>query len=269
MKFIAFITAFIFCLCAEVGFAQNLGGDSKQPIDISADQALEWDRKNGRYIARGNAKLSQGNVTLFADRLIAFYDKTAKQAGSNLTHIEAEGTVRIVTDRVNIYADQGTYMLASQKARLTGQNLRMVSDDRYTLTAKEYFEYDAQNQFIRAVGNATVTQTQGQETLKTSILIARLGEVEPGKTSVKRIEAPNAVTITTQNEKITGNSGTFDVSSNIAKLRGNVQITQGINILVGERAEVNMNTGTSRLFAAEDEKGLPGRVRGVFYPQSQ
>ena len=71
-----------FALPATVG-AQSLGfsqgGDG--PIEIEADDGIEWQRANQLYIARGNASARQGTMTVEADELIAFYRPNA--AGEN------------------------------------------------------------------------------------------------------------------------------------------------------------------------------------------
>jgi lipopolysaccharide export system protein LptA len=252
----------LFLTTASLGFAQDTSG--KAPIDISADDALEWDRKNAKYIARGNAKLVQGDTTLLANRLEAKYDAKSGDS-SELTEIEAFDNVEILNDGVRVTADKGIYDLGTEVAKLTGENLKMISKD-YTLTAEQYFEYSALKNFVKAVGDAQILQNGDR--LRTNVLIAKLGTDANGATIVKTVDAPGFVRIITENEVITGARGQYDAISQIAVLTGDVKITQGQNVLSGERARVDMKTGVSQLFAAENEKGLPGRVRGVFYPKS-
>jgi lipopolysaccharide export system protein LptA len=53
-------------------------------------------------------------------------------------------------------------------------------------------------------------------------------------------------------------------------MSGNVRITRGQNQLNGDFAEVNLNTGISRLLTrADGNTGGDGRVRGVFVPEKQ
>lgn len=245
-------------------FSIAMAQTGDDPVDISADNALEWDRQNAKYIARGNAKLVQGETTLLADRLEATYDAAAENS-SELSKVFAFENVEILNSGIRVTADKGIYDLATEKADLTGDNLQMISKD-YLLTAKDYFEYSARDNYIKAVGAAEIIQNN--ERLQTEVLIAHLSTNEAGETIVKTVEAPGFVRIVTENEVVTGQRGRYDVSSQIAVLTGNVKITQGQNVLTGEKVNVDMKTGVSRLFAAEDEKGLPGRVRGVFYPKS-
>jgi lipopolysaccharide export system protein LptA len=58
--------------------AQNFGlglntQDNGRPIDIQADDGIEWQQNNRLYIARGNARATRGQATIFADTLMAFY----------------------------------------------------------------------------------------------------------------------------------------------------------------------------------------------------
>ena len=47
---------------------------------IEADEGLEWIPKEGKYIARGNAKAIRGNVTLQAEELVAQLPRYRKRA---------------------------------------------------------------------------------------------------------------------------------------------------------------------------------------------
>jgi lipopolysaccharide export system protein LptA len=58
--------------------AQNFGLDlngqsSDKPIDIQAESGIEWQQTNRVYIARGNARATRGQATIYGDTLMAFY----------------------------------------------------------------------------------------------------------------------------------------------------------------------------------------------------
>ena len=72
--------------------------------------------------------------------------------------------------------------------------------------------------------------------------------------------------ITTAEEVARGDEGIYNVDSETAILQGNVRITRGENQLNGERAEVNLKTGISKLLAGPD--GTRQRVRGLFNPKT-
>jgi lipopolysaccharide export system protein LptA len=65
-------------LAAPHAEAQNFGlglngQDNGKPIDIEADNGIEWQQNNHVYIARGNAKAVRGQTTVYGDTLMAFY----------------------------------------------------------------------------------------------------------------------------------------------------------------------------------------------------
>ena len=63
---------------------------------------------------------------------------------------------------------------------------------------------------------------------------------------------------------VTGDEGVYNPITQQATVLGNVKVTRGDNQLDGARAEVDMQTGISRLFAAPNQK-----VRGLFTPQKK
>jgi lipopolysaccharide export system protein LptA len=72
------IAALVLAAGAAGASAQNFGlglstQDSGKPISIEAENGIEWQQNNRVYIARGNAKATRGNATLYGDTLMAFY----------------------------------------------------------------------------------------------------------------------------------------------------------------------------------------------------
>jgi lipopolysaccharide export system protein LptA len=66
-------------------------------------------------------------------------------------------------------------------------------------------------------------------------------------------------------DTVSADRGVYNVASGIATLTGTVQIIRGRNRLNGCRAEVNLNTGISKLFSCPQTRGTK-RVRGVLQP---
>ena len=55
-------------------FGLGLSGQSSdKPIDIRADNGIEWQQTNRVYIARGNARATRGQATVYGETLLAFY----------------------------------------------------------------------------------------------------------------------------------------------------------------------------------------------------
>jgi lipopolysaccharide export system protein LptA len=86
-----------------------------------------------------------------------------------------------------------------------------------------------------------------------------------GEQKIKRLEARGNVVVTQKDQTATGELGIFDMPSNTVTLTGNVMMTQGQNVLRGDKLVVNLTSGVSRV---ESAKGGLGRVEGLFIPSS-
>src|SRR5690606_31299471 len=87
-----------------------------------------------------------------------------------------------------------------------------------------------------------------------------------GDLEMQAISAQGGVTITTPTDVARGDEGVYDLSTRIATLSGNVRLTRGGNQLNGDYAEVNLETGVSRLLSRPGTG--EGRVRGLLVPDS-
>ena len=85
-----------------------------------------------------------------------------------------------------------------------------------------------------------------------------------GEQKIKRLEARGGVIVTQKDQTVTGELGIFDMKSNTVTMTGNpVVMTQGQNVLRGERLVVDLTSGVSRV---ESGKNGQGRVQGLFLP---
>lgn len=93
----------------------------------------------------------------------------------------------------------------------------------------------------------------------------------PGTGSIRRIEADGNVFLSSPRETAQGEAGVYDVASSQLTLDGAVILTQGDNVIRGQRLEVDLTSGRSRVFAAvpSAEGGTaPQRVRALFTPDN-
>jgi lipopolysaccharide export system protein LptA len=84
-----------------------------------------------------------------------------------------------------------------------------------------------------------------------------------GEQRIKRLEARGKVVVIQKEQTATGDLGIFDMKTNTVTLTGNVVMTQGKNVLRGDRLVVNLTSGVSRV---ESGKNGHGRVEGLFQP---
>jgi len=86
-----------------------------------------------------------------------------------------------------------------------------------------------------------------------------------GQQKIKRLEARGGVVVTQKDQTASGETGVFDMQANTVTLTGHVVMTQGKNMLRGDRLVVDLTSGVSRV---ESGKNGQGRVQGLFLPGS-
>lgn len=266
-------TVRILCLTAllltgsHIHAAAQTQKNSTNPLEITADNTLEWDRNNQIFTANGNARAKQGDMSVSADKLQATY-KSSSAKNIDIRELEASGNVILISRESKAYGDHATYNLDSELAVLTGNNLRMTAPGQ-TVTAQDRFEYWVAKGKVHAIGNPVITQTNEKgetNTLKADKFTGTLKENAQGKTVFHTLEAQSNVIITTPTETLTGTYGIYNADTNTAEITGGVRLTRGPNILEGEKAQVDLNTNISRMIGSGSSSG---RVRGVFYPGSK
>ncbi len=245
---------------------------AQTPIEITATKAVEWQRNSQQYIARDNVIVTQGSTSIRTDLLIADYREGA-QSSTEIWQMTADGNVIISDDKNTAYGDKGVYDVSTGVATLTGQNLKLVSPDQ-TITARDSMQYFSNEKKAIANGNAKVVRTK--DTLTADRLIAffkqddSAAKNEPtglgGSGNLDRLEAHGRVVIKTPAETLYGDKAIYKADTNTAELIGNVRVERDKNVLEGGRAEVNLTTSVSKMFAAKTDGG---RVRGVFFPSAK
>ena len=84
-----------------------------------------------------------------------------------------------------------------------------------------------------------------------------------GSSSIRRLEAKGNVVVTQKDQVVTGETAVFDTKTNLVTMLGGVILTQGKNVLRGDRLMVDMTTGVSRV------ESDSGRVQGLFQSSGQ
>ena len=74
--------------------------------------------------------------------------------------------------------------------------------------------------------------------------------------------------VTQKDQTAKGDNGMFDVKANTVTLTGNVVVTQGANVLRGDRMVVDLTTGVARVESGQSKTGERQRVEGLFNPSS-
>jgi len=119
------------------------------------------------------------------------------------------------------------------------------------------------------IGNVLVVQ--GDTTLKSKTLDVfydqeGMADVKPPpgampeQQQIRRLEAKGGVVVTQKDQTATGDTGIFDTPTNTVTLIGNVVITQGPQVIQGERLTVDLTTNVS--WVDGGQKG----VKALFNP---
>ena len=126
------------------------------------------------------------------------------------------------------------------------------------MTATKKIIYDESNPEkakINGIGKANYTADDGRIVAGDEI-IAFTNETG----DLQTLDAiGNAYVRTVDNQTATGDKVNYDFNTSIAILTGNVELIEGQNIMRGSRAEVDFNSGISRLIS----DGQGGRVTGI------
>lgn len=260
------------CLCLLAPYPA-LAQDA--PLEITADQTLEWHRNDKKYIARGKAEAKQGLTQINAETLSADYRET-DQSNFDIYRMTATDNVIITSQGNQAFGDKAVYELETGIATMTGSALKMTAPDQ-TITARDKFEYDVNQGRLSAYGNVIILRGEDKiEADKASAFFSQDGQnasTSPmGGRQLERFEGEGNVIVTTPTEILKGDRGVYKAATNTAEVLGNVKIIRGPNVLEGTRAEINLTTNVSRMFGnatSTTSQGMgKGRVKGVFYPGS-
>ena len=90
--------------------------------------------------------------------------------------------------------------------------------------------------------------------------------------NIRRIEARGGVTVITKDQNASGDLGIYDLKTKTITLSGNVVVSQGQNVIHGERVVVDMTTGNARVESGSSNGAAvagaagPNRVRALIQP---
>jgi lipopolysaccharide export system protein LptA len=146
-------------------------------------------------------------------------------------------------------------MIDKKKEATFSGNVKVVQGDT-TMTSKKLVVFYDSNQ-------SAGTKTSGNQ--KSASKSAPLQSATPGpdgSSSIRRLEARGSVVVTQKDQVVTGETAIFETRTNQISMVGGVVLTQGKNVLRGDRLSVDMTTGVSRV---ESDT----RVQGLFQSSGQ
>ena len=181
-RWVFFIIAIVTAVSASrLAQAQSLNfGSGDTPIEIDADNGIEWQQDGLVFVARGNARAIRGDVSVLADELRAYYRQT-NDGSTEIWRLDAIGTVRIKSAEGTAYGDKALYDVDNSILTITGKNLKLVSGEDW-LTATDQLEYWETKQMAVARGNAAAKRADKK--LNANVLAAYFHKNKKGETYI-------------------------------------------------------------------------------------
>ena len=248
--------------------AQGIDLSQGGPIDVTAQSGIEWLQNQREIIATGDARAVRQNVTVTADRLIAFYrpktDTGATPAsatapakpqpnassapglgdeqesgGNEVYRLEAQGNVKIFTPTDNAQADKAVYDVDQAVLVLTGHDLKLTTPND-VLTAKDDVEYWSQKHMAVARGDAVVV-TKDARRIQADTLVAYTKPAPPPDQQAK----PKTVAAGTA----PAGDDTLGASGQLEKVEafGHVLLRTPTDLVTGDRGIYVPETGMAVL----------------------
>ncbi len=115
-----------------------------------------------------------------------------------------------------------------------------------------------------AIFRGNVRVVQGEMTLATAVLTVTYTEGEDGgNQEISRMEATGSVVVNSAGNSVSGEWASFEMATRIIVFGGNVVVSQGENVLRGDRLLINLNDNTTHLESFSRDV----RVQGSFVPK--
>ena len=246
------------------------GGDDTTPIEINAENGIEWQQDGNVFIARGNATATRGTTVIRADELRAYYrggnnsTAGATSGASEIWRLDAIGAVTITSPGWKASGGHAIYDVAGAVIVLKDANpVTLISADD-TITATQQIEFWNDKKMAVARGDATAVRAERR--ISADVLSAYMEADPTGGNKVRRIEAFDNVKISTAETNATSNRAVYDLPTGLARLDGSVMIVRGDNRLSGCSADFDLGTGISHLKGCPGVDGKNSRVKGILLP---
>ena len=232
--------------------------DSGKPIEISAENGIEWRKDERIYIARGNALAVQGESSVQGDVLTAYFGPDDK-----VTRWVAEGNVEVKTSTSTSYGDIADYDAKTRVMVLTGKKLKTVTE-KEVVTARDQLEYWRDKDVVVAKGDVVIVQ--GETTIHADEAIGYFRREADGKKKMHQMDATGKVRIDKNEQTAFSDKLAYSPNTEIAILTGKVVIYDDGNRYEGGKAELDLKRDISRILA---DGTSDGRVHTVIKPKEE
>ena len=231
-----------------------------EPIEIFADEGIEWHKNKNKYVAVGNARAVSGTLSLKSQRIEAFYDER-NDSEMSIKKVQAKKDVVIEDNELKIKGgDYAEYTLKKDYFLITGREITLTSESNI-LKSRKKLEYWRSKNIAIATGNAEAKKSN-EFVVSADKLVWYLTESKK-VTKVKKLLGFKNVSIKTNNEVAFSDKAIYNNITEICKLYGNVKLQRGESFLLGEYAEVDLKTGISKLLPAPGQIPSENKVKAL------
>lgn len=250
MKFI--LSTFLLLIASVPSFAED--------INITADKQVEWHQKSQKIVASGNAIATKGTMNIKSDTLTGYYTGSDEQSKGKIQRVVALGNVRMHSPKADALGDRLDYDIINDTAVLTGRPAK-IKTDKEEIAAKENITYYPSKQEAVALGNVEATDKEGNK-IYADKMIAYFEKSATSKEGLelRKVNIFGNIKIITPQANVSAEKASYLPNKGLINLYNNVIINQQGNILKGDRAETNLNSGISKLIAKDSKS----KVKGVF-----
>ena len=239
------IFVFTVILLGKPLLSKNESDVDKEPIEIFAEEGIEWNKNKKVYIAKKNAEATKGELTVKADMLEAFYDESSNKK-SDIKTLNAFGNVFINDNKTIIKGGKkASYNIKKEHFIVFGKKISLISKND-SVSSNRKLEFWKSKSIAIATGEAEAIK-ESKYVINADKLVAHLETIKDGNYEIKKIIAYNKVVIKTNNEIAYSDKALYNKKSEICKLFGNVKLKKDESFLTGEYAEMNLKSGISKL----------------------
>lgn len=263
--------------------AQSIDLSHGGQITVTALGGFDWDQNQKKVTAYEQAKAVRGDVTVTADKLIAYYRKKepasgtatpeqpapaaqpqttaaggADTSGSNeIFRLEAIGHVHIYTQTDQGWGDKAVYDMDQAVLVMHGKAMKLTTPQD-VLTARDSMEYYSQLHVSIGRGDATVTTNDNRQ-IRADVLVGY--SAPPDKT-----QQPTAQTNTAgaQPEKKDKGDPLSNGSGKLEKVNafGHVWVRTQTETVTGDRGVYVPDTGIARVVGNVHITRGPNQIQG-------
>jgi len=221
-------------------------------LEIEASDFLEWNQENKSYIAKGDAIVTQGERTIKADKIIAFYES---EENRDITRIQAAGSVKFSNVSGSGYSDSLIYEMNTQTVTLNG-NENYFESEEFIAQSSNQIQFNEINGILNLQDDAMISISQAKK-IEAQWLEIELSD--DGKLTT--INAEGDVKLTEEAGRIAYSSSAFyEAKNGNMTLSDSVEILDGNNQLRGDKAIINMETGYSKILAGSENERVTGKL---------